>query len=442
MPSGDGLLVRLHLPCGILGGATARGIADCARRFGNGLLDLTRHGNLQLRGVSEATLPALTAQLSSLLLLPPDHEPQAARNIMASPLAGLDARARCDIRPIVVALRERLASDRLLRTLPPKFSILVDDGGLIGLGDIDADIRFEAIHSSNEERFAVALAGRAGAAVPIGICTAPSLPDTAIALARAFLELRHEGEDAPRRMAELVRVVGAEVISELAGVSATRATEQEYSRPARGEGKPPIGFRLLGNGKGFFGIGAPFGRLSADQLEHLAAAASDNGSELRLTPWRVVLIAGVAQAQVAGAQVAGAQVAGLRRRLASAGLITEPDDPRLAIASCPGTPSCSRATVATRDDALLLAPLARGFASHGVGLHLSGCAKGCAMGDATAVTLVGRDGRYDLVLDGRAKDAPSRSGLTSQEAKAVLHEMLLDRRSRHEALQSGVGRIG
>jgi precorrin-3B synthase len=437
MPSGDGLLVRLHLPCGILGGATACGIADCARRFGNGLLDLTRHGNLQLRGVSEATLPALTAQLSLLLLLPPDHEPQAARNIMASPLAGLDARARCDIRPIVAALRERLASDRPLRTLPPKFSILVDDGGLIGLGDIDADIRFEAIHSSDEERFAVALGGRAGAAVPIGICTAPSLPDTAMALARAFLELRHEGEDAPRRMAELVRVVGAEVISELAGVSATRATEQEYSRPARGEGKPPIGFRLLGNGKGFFGIGAPFGRLSADQLEHLAAAASDTGSELRLTPWRAVLIAGVAQAQVAGAQVAG-----LRRRLASTGLITAPDDARLAIAACPGAPSCSRATVATRDDALLLAPLARGFSSRAVGLHLSGCAKGCALSDATAVTLVGRHGRYDLVLDGRAKDAPSRSGLTAQEAKAVLQKMLLDRRARYEALQSGVGRIG
>ena len=51
MPSGDGLLVRLNMPGGSVPLALMRGIASCARRFGNGLIDLTRRGNLQLRGV-------------------------------------------------------------------------------------------------------------------------------------------------------------------------------------------------------------------------------------------------------------------------------------------------------------------------------------------------------------------------------------------------------
>src|SRR6202011_418022 len=101
MPSGDGLLLRLHLPCGVLPPALARGIALCARRFGNGLIDLTRHGNLQLRGVGEAALPALQMQLCELLPSLAEDAPEAARNIVASPLAGLDPRAICDIRPIV-----------------------------------------------------------------------------------------------------------------------------------------------------------------------------------------------------------------------------------------------------------------------------------------------------------------------------------------------------
>jgi precorrin-3B synthase len=56
-------------------------------------------------------------------------------------------------------------------------------------------------------------------------------------------------------------------------------------------------------------------------------------------------------------------------------------------------------------------------------LHVSGCAKGCAHAQAAAVTLVGREGRYDLVLDGRAGDRPILAGLDAKELEAVLEKL-------------------
>ena len=63
MPTGDGLLVRLHPPGGALGAAQARAVAEAARACGNGLLDVTGRGNLQIRGVREETHADLVGRL-------------------------------------------------------------------------------------------------------------------------------------------------------------------------------------------------------------------------------------------------------------------------------------------------------------------------------------------------------------------------------------------
>jgi precorrin-3B synthase len=69
--------------------------------------------------------------------------------------------------------------------------------------------------------------------------------------------------------------------------------------------------------------------------------------------------------------------------------------------------------VAARADAAFLAE--RGLRD----IHVSGCKKGCAHHAAT-MTLVGVDGRYDLVRHGRAGDAPDATGLTLAEAAEML----------------------
>src|SRR4051794_29348776 len=71
MPTDDGLLVRLHPPAGALTADQARAVAGAARACGNGHLDVTGRGNLQIRGVRVESHPALVERLAAVGLVEP-----------------------------------------------------------------------------------------------------------------------------------------------------------------------------------------------------------------------------------------------------------------------------------------------------------------------------------------------------------------------------------
>jgi precorrin-3B synthase len=385
MQSGDGLIVRLRITGGILPLGLAADIATWSRRWGNGQIDLSNRANLQLRGLSDHHLPALHDALTNAGLLDDDPAAEAVRNVVASPLAGLDPTAVIDIRPVTASLERRLTLDQALRALPGKFGFAIDDGGLLGLEDVPADVRFEACPGSG---FTVRLAGSPEAFDPCEPC---AVPDVAAAIGRAFL--RHPGA---RRMHDLP----AASIARDAGFGITAAS------PAR-RCQDFLGVQALGDGA-FLGIGLPFGRIAAEDLAGLAGSAAAAGArDLRLTPWRATLI------PLPSLAAAHSLSAALR------GFILDSNDARRRIAACPGAPACSHATTATRDDAAILA--AHLPAGSGIAVHLSGCEKGCAHPHAAPTTLVGRGGRYDLVRNGAASARPALHGLTATQAAEYLH---------------------
>ena len=106
-------------------------LADAARRFGNGHIDLTRRANLQIRGVSEASLPPLHDVIARLGLLDDNPDGEAVRNVMINPLAGIDPTELLDIRGIARELARRLTSEQSLWALPSKFGFIVDGGGVL-----------------------------------------------------------------------------------------------------------------------------------------------------------------------------------------------------------------------------------------------------------------------------------------------------------------------
>src|SRR4051794_18733471 len=95
MATGDGLLVRLHPFGGRLTAHRAHLIAGAAREHGNGHLDITARGNLQIRGVSDGTYPSLLPLLESEALIEPMGD-GPNRLTAVSPLAGLDPLDHCD----------------------------------------------------------------------------------------------------------------------------------------------------------------------------------------------------------------------------------------------------------------------------------------------------------------------------------------------------------
>jgi precorrin-3B synthase len=153
--------------------------------------------------------------------------------------------------------------------------------------------------------------------------------------------------------------------------------------------------------------GLPFGRISSRNLRHLVEEAAAFGAiELRLTPWRAVL-------------VPCSSTVDLAKALPPDAFILDPSDPRRRVAACVGAPACQCATTNVREDASRLAPLVPQTQF----LHLSGCAKGCAHPRSASITLVGNNGCYDLIRDGMPPDSPVREGLTLDEAAAYLREM-------------------
>jgi precorrin-3B synthase len=398
METGDGLLARVRAPRGRLSLDQAAALADAATACGNGAIGLTARANLHLRGLSERTLPDLHTRLEDAGLIDADPEVERLHNIVASPLDDLDPEALLDLGPSVAALETRLKADEDLRQLPAKFSFVFDALGRLPLGDVEADIRFEA---SRDGTLAVFLAGDDALAAR---CAPAEAGDVGARLGLAFLALTGAGEGTARRMRALVERERAEAIFAKAALRA-----EPYKRPQRRPAlRDVLGAHAYG-AKFVVGAAAAFGEIDAVRFKALIENARALGaSSVRLTPWRAFLITGLDRS---GAESLVDSMTELR-------FIADPDDLRLRIAACPGAPACMHGHRSVRDDATRWAAiLPKG---DGVILHVSGCAKGCARPAATAVTFTATARGYDLVLGGRAGDPPTRCGLSDAEVMQFL----------------------
>jgi precorrin-3B synthase len=85
MPSGDGLLVRVKPPGGRLPSAALRAIAAGAERYGNGILELTSRGNIQVRGLTDNAAPPFAAAMVDAGLADPDPARESRRNVITIP---------------------------------------------------------------------------------------------------------------------------------------------------------------------------------------------------------------------------------------------------------------------------------------------------------------------------------------------------------------------
>ncbi|MGK5731680.1 hypothetical protein ACSNOG_19280, partial [Streptomyces sp. URMC 124] len=87
----DGALARVRLPGGLLTVRQAEVLAAVADELGDGHLDLTSRGNVQLRGLPAGCGGSVAGRLRRHGLLPSDRHDRI-RNVAASPLCGLDGR--------------------------------------------------------------------------------------------------------------------------------------------------------------------------------------------------------------------------------------------------------------------------------------------------------------------------------------------------------------
>jgi precorrin-3B synthase len=111
----------------------------------------------------------------------------------------------------------------------------------------------------------------------------------------------------------------------------------------------------------------PLGRLDARALRLLAAAADLGEARLVVTPWREVVVPGLAVDAVGRAE----------RLLASAGLVTDTASPWRGVTACVGRPSCARALADVRTLAAQTVTELASPAAKNVRVHLAGCERRC-----------------------------------------------------------------
>ena len=135
------MLARVRLPGGLVDAAQLRVLARLADELGDGRIELTSRGNVQLRGLAADAASPLTSELVQAGLLPSLSHDQV-RNVLASPLAGLDRGT--DLTGIVRALDAALCARPRLAELSGRFLFAIDDGrgDVAGLGaDVVATVR-------------------------------------------------------------------------------------------------------------------------------------------------------------------------------------------------------------------------------------------------------------------------------------------------------------
>jgi precorrin-3B synthase len=392
MASGDGLIVRVRPRAGGFSIDAIAAVAEGAAAAGNGLIDVTRRGNLQVRGINPALLAGLIAAVSRHHHIDSSPAAEAVRNVLVDPLAGLDPGGSVDVRPIALRLEQLLASDEVLQSLPGKFGFAVDSGASARLPAAVADVRLTVVAPEEVAIDVLRPDGSARVAIVAPDVAAEKAADVARRLAGRLGAHVRRARDLPE--AELTEALG---IRPKPRVNAETA-----------DARKPFGVLASDDRVFAVGLAVPFGQMHARDLLALADRFKSIGiTELRVAPWRA-LYAPAADADTANRALA----AGLEY-----GLVADVDDPRLRIDACPGAPSCPSATVETRSAALALAPL---LAKAGIrSLHVSGCAKGCARTEAADLTLVGRDGTFGVVHRGSAAAQPTAWLAPSAVAKAL-----------------------
>jgi precorrin-3B synthase len=341
MESADGFVVRLRPRLARLTAAQALGLAEAALTHGNGLIEITARGNLQLRGVTETSHAPLIKMLAGLTLLDGSDRDERHRNVVVTPFwthgdgtAGL-----------AEALSRALAAGPVL---PAKFGFALDTGPRPVLGQTSADIRLERDAAGG-------LILRADGALMGQKVTPDTAAAEAIRLAQWFVD-SGGAPDGRGRMAAHIRRQSPPLVAETAPAPAL---------PLPGPGILPLGAL----------VGLEFGLLRAETLANLARRP------LRITPWRMLLIEGATDFPDLP------------------GLITDPGDARLRVMACTGSPGCPQALQKTRTLARYLAA----SVPPGQILHVSGCAKGCAHPGVADVTLTGTPRGFGLVRHGTAR---------------------------------------
>lgn len=347
----DGHVARVRVPGGRLTPEQLVALCDLADDLGDGDLHLTSRGNVQVRGLSASAGAEVSTRLAAAGLLPSlAHD--RVRNVAASPLSGITGPS---VEAVLRELDEALVDDEDVVALSGRFLFGIDDGR----GDVLALAPDVAVVVEGADVVRLVVAGQETAVTaPLDLAA-----DLLVGAAHRFLALRDEHAPTAWRAHELPDAALADLAPGRPGprLGAPQVPPRGTIPATSADHSCHLGVR-----EGAVVAGVPLGSAPATAWRTVATLADD----LRLTPWRSVVLAGPADPEEAAATLAGL------------GFLLDDAGPMAQVTACIGAPGCAKSLADVRADApRLAAELPAEIAHHpdhpGRSLHVSGCDRRC-----------------------------------------------------------------
>ncbi|CAB9499834.1 Ferredoxin--nitrite reductase, chloroplastic (Fragment) [Seminavis robusta] len=420
-------MMRMKVPNGIVNADQMRFYADCVEKYGpeKGVVDITTRQNIQLRGVKIEDAPDIIEGLHARNQTSFQSALDNVRNMVGSPLAGIDDQELVDTRELCNAINDLISLDPVTNTrgnprwgnLPRKFNIAIsgsrDDYAHTHINDIGLQPVKHA--ETGEMGFNVVLGGfmsikRVAESVDSDMWI-PADRNSVVTLCEAILRIfRDEGNRKNRQLARLMYLVeeyGVEKFKEAVVAEAEsydRGVKIEDAQPAPSE--PFERRELLGvhpqpqEGKMRVGIMVPAGRLSAQECRDLADLADKySGGEVRLTVEQNVILPNVDESDVDDL-LKEDSLNGDSRFKANPGFIEG------NLVSCTGAEFCGLALIETKANAEALAKKLESLVAvdRPIRIHWTGCPNSCGQVQVADIGIMGAPARKEI--DGKKVAVP------------------------------------
>jgi sulfite reductase (ferredoxin) len=404
-------MMRIGLPNGFLTSSQLRVIAEITKKYARNLADITTRQNIQLHWLTIDGLVDVVEALTAVGLSPKGACGDVVRNVTGCPLAGIGGHELIDASPLAVEIAHKLTANPEFYNLPRKFKISATGCPLWCSYPEINDVALTAIKRTVDGKEEIGYTLRVGGGLSSEPHMAVRIPafirqDQAYQVVYATVQIFREQQElrenrARARFKYLVMRHGWTAASFLEALESKIGYKLDPS-PTSDDIIPDDVYRdHIGitpqRQPGLSSVGASVlnGRLSGDQLQHLAELAEKYGSgELRATIMQNILIVNVPNEKTAELVIA----------LNTMGLQVEVSAFWRGAIACTGTEFCKLAIAETKGFAKWLVGEMEerlpGFDQQ-IKLHVTGCTNSCGQHWIADIGLEGKK----IKKDGKMVDA-------------------------------------
>jgi sulfite reductase (ferredoxin) len=299
-------MMRVRIPGGQVTADQLDACAEIARRWGEGVMDVTDRQNFQFHNLHIEDIPEAWAMLAAVGMSTLETCGDVTRNVLGCPTAGVDAAEYLDATPYVLAVGERLTGTKEFSNLPRKYKISItgcaDRCGHEDINDIGA-----VAHRVNGRLGFDVLVGGGLSTTPhmaqsLGALVDPDeLVEVCVGITTLFRDYGYRRARNRARLKFLLADWGVEKFREV--------LEKKYLKRRLVDGPPAptttaahrdhAGIHRQADGRMYLGFPMVAGRTNADQLSGVADVSRKYGKgRVRLTTQQKVVVLDIPEDRV------------------------------------------------------------------------------------------------------------------------------------------------